>query len=75
MQDERTDGENASTPLSICYAFTNFRPASMQFLRDIKTFFGIQFKIVPADRADETCPDLVYSCYGVGYVNVNRALA
>ncbi|KAL0946638.1 hypothetical protein HGRIS_012834 [Hohenbuehelia grisea] len=48
---------------------------TIQFLRDTKEFFGTSFKIVPAEGADETAPQLLYSCYGVGYVNANRSLA
>lgn len=50
----------------------NFR---IQFLRDVKEFFGTSFKIVPADASEEDDSHLMYSCYGIGYVNVNRSLA
>ena len=46
----------------------------IQFLRDIQTFFGTVFKIVNAESS-ESCPELLYSCLGVGYVNANRAIA
>ena len=52
-----------------------YPPHRIQFLRDIKESFGTAFKIVPADPADESTTDLLYSCYGVGYVNANRSLA
>ncbi|KAF7305024.1 hypothetical protein MKEN_01217400 [Mycena kentingensis (nom. inval.)] len=45
---------------------------TIQFLRDVRSFFGTSFKIAPADT-DST--QLLYSCYGVGYVNANRTLA
>ncbi|TBU35748.1 18S rRNA biogenesis protein [Dichomitus squalens] len=48
---------------------------AIQFLRDVKEAFGTAFKIVPADPADANSTDLLYSCYGVGYVNANRSLA
>lgn len=44
----------------------------IQFLRDVKQFFGTSFKIVPAGPGSD---QLLYSCYGTGYVNANRALA
>jgi len=50
-------------------------PAAVQSLRDLRDFFGTAFKIVPADKADEECPELILSCFGAGYVNVNRGLA
>ncbi|KAI0709487.1 18S rRNA biogenesis protein [Earliella scabrosa] len=48
---------------------------TIQFLRDVKECFGTAFKIVPADATESSTPDLLYSCYGVGYVNANRSLA
>lgn len=48
---------------------------TIQFLRDVKNFFGTLFKIVPADPSDPSNTELIYSCYGTGYVNVNRTLA
>ncbi|KAG7092539.1 hypothetical protein E1B28_008889 [Marasmius oreades] len=45
---------------------------SIQLLRDIQDFFGTSFKIVPVDASDS---QLMYSCYGTGYVNANRTLA
>lgn len=47
----------------------------IQFLQDIKAFFGTSFKIVSANPSNLSCTESVYSCYGVGYVNVNRTLA
>ena len=47
----------------------------IQFLRDVKAFFGTSFKIVPADPSDPECTQLLYSCYGTGYVNANRTLS
>ncbi|KAG6868716.1 hypothetical protein C0993_011654 [Termitomyces sp. T159_Od127] len=47
-------------------------PRTIQFLRDVKQFFGTSFKIVPAEPGSG---QLLYSCYGTGYVNANRALA
>ncbi|RDB21495.1 putative RNA 3'-terminal phosphate cyclase-like protein [Hypsizygus marmoreus] len=47
-------------------------PRTIQFLRDVKSFFGTSFKIVPAEPGSS---QLLYSCYGTGYVNANRALA
>ncbi|PPQ77509.1 hypothetical protein CVT25_011306 [Psilocybe cyanescens] len=48
---------------------------TIQFLRDVRSFFATSFKIVSADPPDPECSQLIYSCYGTGYVNANRALA
>ncbi|KAF9075175.1 18S rRNA biogenesis protein [Rhodocollybia butyracea] len=50
-------------------------PGTIQFLRDIRDFFGTSFKIVPADPTEPNATDLLYSCYGTGHVNANRDLA
>ncbi|KAK7693725.1 hypothetical protein QCA50_003297 [Cerrena zonata] len=50
-------------------------PRTIQFLRDVRDFFGTSFKIVPADKSDPDCSELLFSCYGTGYVNANRSLA
>lgn len=47
---------------------------TVQFLRDVRDAFGISFKIVPADKSGGS-RQLLYSCYGSGYVNTNRTLA
>ena len=47
----------------------------IQFLRDVRAFFGTSFKIVAADPSNPDCSQLLYSCYGTGYVNTNRTLA
>ena len=47
----------------------------IQFLRDIHQTFGTSFKIVPSKSSDSTHPELLFSCYGMGYVNANRTLA
>jgi len=47
-------------------------PRAIQFLRDVKQFFGTSFKVVAAEPGS---PQLLYSCYGTGYVNANRTLA
>ncbi|KAN0141002.1 RNA 3'-terminal phosphate cyclase/enolpyruvate transferase [Lactarius tabidus] len=46
---------------------------TVQFLRDVRAAFGISFKIVPADKSGGS-RQLLYSCYGSGYVNTNRSL-
>ncbi|KAI0797679.1 18S rRNA biogenesis protein [Abortiporus biennis] len=46
---------------------------TIQFLRDVRDCFGTSFKIVPADS--ESSNELLFSCYGTGYVNANRSLA
>lgn len=47
----------------------------IQFLRDVKQAFGTSFKIVPGDPSDPESSELLFSCYGTGYVNANRSLA
>jgi len=47
---------------------------TIQFLRDARDAFGTSFKIVPADMSGRSS-QLLYSCYGTGYVNTNRSLA
>ncbi|KAF8238567.1 18S rRNA biogenesis protein, partial [Tricholoma matsutake] len=44
---------------------------TIQFLRDLRSFLGTSFKIVPVGTESQ----LLYSCCGTGYVNVNRTLA
>ncbi|KAJ3492332.1 hypothetical protein NLI96_g8 [Meripilus lineatus] len=48
---------------------------TIQFLRDVRDAFGTSFKIVPSDPSDPTSSELLFSCYGTGYVNANRSLA
>ncbi|KAI0810887.1 18S rRNA biogenesis protein [Irpex lacteus] len=50
-------------------------PRTIQFLRDVKQAFGTSFKIVPGDPSDPESSELLFSCYGTGYVNANRSLA
>ncbi|KAK0196984.1 18S rRNA biogenesis protein [Armillaria mellea] len=50
-------------------------PRTIQFLRDVRDFFGTSFKIVPTDPTDPDCSHLLFSCYGSGYVNANRTIA
>ena len=63
--------------------------ARVQFLRDMLLFFGVKFKITPANTA--TKPDtssmtetetkssgtgeVLVSCVGIGYSNVNKSMA
>ena len=50
-------------------------PRTVQFLRDIRNFFGTTFKITPADSDGMLTSHLIFSCYGTGYVNVNRTIS
>jgi len=50
-------------------------PKTIQFLRDVRAFFGTSFKIVSAEPSNPDCSQLLYSCYGTGFVNANRTLA
>lgn len=47
----------------------------IQFLRDVRDFFGTSFKIVPADSSDPENSELLFSCYGVGFINANKSVA
>lgn len=48
--------------------------SSIQFLRDVKETFGTSFKIVPAVEG-EPQGELLLSCYGTGFINVNRTVS
>ncbi|KAF8581498.1 18S rRNA biogenesis protein [Ramaria rubella] len=48
---------------------------TIQFLRDIRDFFGTSFKIVPAEPSDADNSELILSCYGIGFINVNKPVA
>ncbi|KAJ2934955.1 hypothetical protein H1R20_g2185, partial [Candolleomyces eurysporus] len=63
----------ASVSAAVC-SYGNALQVS-RFLRDTKDFFATSFKIVPADPTDPECKQLLYSCYGTGYINANRTLA
>lgn len=41
---------------------------SIQYLRDIKSFFGVSFKIQP----DESNDTILMTCMGIGYINQNK---
>nr|XP_033326542.1 RNA 3'-terminal phosphate cyclase-like protein [Megalopta genalis] len=44
----------------------------IQFLRDLKDFFGIVFKIEPYKEDDEIFDQVVLTCVGVGYSNISK---
>ncbi len=54
---------------------------SVHFLRDVLVFFGVKFKVtpVPRDREDGPRPagtgEVLVSCVGIGYSNVNKSMA
>ncbi|EKM55509.1 uncharacterized protein PHACADRAFT_143943 [Phanerochaete carnosa HHB-10118-sp] len=50
-------------------------PRTIQFLRDVHQAFSTSFKIVPADKSEQGSSELLFSCYGTGYVNANRTVA
>jgi len=50
-------------------------PRTIQFLRDIKEFFGISFKIAPHPGSQTNPRELLFACYGTGHINANRTLA
>ncbi|CAO3638252.1 unnamed protein product [Cunninghamella echinulata] len=43
-------------------------PFTVQYLRDLKSFFGVSFKIQP----DENTNTILMTCMGIGYVNHNK---
>ena len=77
MRDERTNLKNVWTSIhNICSLMVTLTPYSrIQLLRDIREFFGISFKIVPHQGSKTDPPELLFACYGTGYVNANRSLA
>jgi hypothetical protein len=73
MSSWRAYPQNVST---LCRPFpANLTLRRIQFLRDAKEFMGTSFKIVSADPSEPSSPELLFSCLGAGYVNVNRSLA
>lgn len=60
---------------SDAFVLTLIPYSRIQFLRDIKEFFGISFKIAPHPGSITNPPELLFACYGTGYVNANRTLA
>jgi RNA 3'-terminal phosphate cyclase-like protein len=52
---------------------------SIQTLRDLRDFFGVKFKITPAPadpgQEKEKNQEKILSCFGIGYININRSLA
>jgi RNA 3'-terminal phosphate cyclase-like protein len=45
-------------------------PYTIQYLRNLKTYFGIVFKVVP-NRSDNT---IMVSCFGTGFTNFSRSV-
>ena len=55
---------------------------SIQFLRDLEAFLGVRFKLrsVTAGETDDhdngpSTDEVVVSCVGIGFSNVNKAMA
>ena len=74
MSYGRTDTQDVRS-LVYLLTFSSHIYYRIQFLRDVRAFFGTSFKIVAADPSNPDCSQLLYSCYGTGYVNANRTLA
>lgn len=52
---------------------TNATLSSIQFLRDVRDFLGVTFKIKEEQSdADSETKTLLLSCLGTAFVNVNR---
>ncbi|XP_076296873.1 RNA terminal phosphate cyclase 1 [Lasioglossum baleicum] len=47
-------------------------PTMIQFLRDMRDFFGVVFKIEPHKEEDEILDQVVLTCVGVGYTNISK---
>lgn len=47
-------------------------PAMIQFLRDLRDFFGVVFKIEPVKDEDEMTPQVHLTCLGIGYTNISK---
>lgn len=61
--------------ITIVFSFAN----SIQFLRHLKEFFGVMFKIEAQqtddnDNATGRENKVLLSCVGVGYTNINKTM-
>lgn len=53
-----------------CYTCIRFR---VQFLRDLRDFFGVTFKIEQInEREDEALAQVRLTCLGIGYTNISK---
>ncbi|KAK1927241.1 RNA-3'-phosphate cyclase [Papiliotrema laurentii] len=49
---------------------------SIQYLRDLDAFFGVRFKVQPQKGNDDASSgEVIMSCVGIGFSNVNKAMA
>ena len=51
---------------------------SIQFLRDMMTFFGVKFKLSPVSHDTEgpsRTGEVIIACMGIGYSNVKKSMA
>ena len=51
--------------------FGKLTPSTIQYLRDLKTFFGIVFKL----RTDPQTKTISLTCTGTNYVNINKKVS
>lgn len=60
--------------ITIVFSFAN----SIQFLRHLKEFFGVMFKIEAQQTDDDSATGreniILLSCVGVGYTNINKTM-
>lgn len=61
--------------ITIVFSFAN----SIQFLRHLKEFFGVMFKIETQQTDDNDSATgrenkVLLSCVGVGYTNINKTM-
>lgn len=47
-------------------------PATIQFLRDLRDFFGVVFKVEHVLEEDEILPQVRLTCLGIGYNNISK---
>lgn len=48
----------------------------IQYLRDLDAFFGVRFKVQPQKGNDDASSgEVIMSCVGIGFSNVNKAMA
>jgi hypothetical protein len=76
MLDGRLDGSLVSSGMA-CGGIP-WLTGRVQYLRDLMAFFGVRFKIQPQKSVDEAVSatgEVVVSCVGVGFSNVNKSMA
>ena len=47
-------------------------PATVQYLRDVRSFFGVSFKFKEMDCGSDGGSSVTVSCVGLGFANISR---